>query len=98
MTLSHWLLVNVVMKAENAAVWGASTGIVGIFLIAPLRGALKRLRKQMTSVLDSLDPDVPVGLTKQIDDMQAQLHTLNHHVSEHVLKVRQVAEDEGHDA
>jgi hypothetical protein len=63
--MSHWLMVYVVLKAENAAVWALSTGLVGIVVLTPFRAALKKLWR----AVDSLDPRTDTGVTKQLNDL-----------------------------
>lgn len=65
MTVSHWLMTYVVMKAENAAVWSMTTGVIGIIVISPFRTIVKAIWR----AVKSLDPETDYGVTKQLDDM-----------------------------
>lgn len=76
----HWLTLNVWPTALRTTVSALTGGIVAVVIIAPMRGAFRLLRHRISSVLDSLDPDIPVGLTKQLDSMQGQLTDINKHV------------------
>ena len=84
----HWLVVNVWPTTLRTIVSAITGAFVAAMIVAPARGAFKVLRKRISSAIDSLDPDVPVGLTKQIDDLHGQLQQLNGHVAG-TLNVRQ---------
>ena len=69
MTVSHWLMVNVVMKGENAAVFALGSGLVGILVLTPFRSVLKKLWR----AIDSLDPSTDTGVTKELDDLKQRI-------------------------
>jgi len=69
MTVSHWLMEYVVLKAENAAVYSATAGMVGIVVVAPFRSIVKALWR----AVKSLDPDTDYGITGQLDDLNEKL-------------------------
>lgn len=72
----HWLTTTVWPQALHAIIYTVSSAVTAIVFVAPLRGAIRRIRKQLSTVLDSLDPDVPVGLTEQLGRMEAELDAM----------------------
>lgn len=89
MSVITWLIVHVWPTALRTTVSAVTGAIVAAFILAPMRGAMRLLRKRVSHVLDSLDPDVPVGLTEQMNDVQKQLQGLNDHMDNDTIKVRQ---------
>lgn len=69
MTTSHWLMEYVLLKAENAAVYSATAGVVGIVVVAPFRSAVKKIWR----AVDSLDPETDSGVTKQLSELDEKL-------------------------
>lgn len=84
-----WFADNVEVIALHAAVSAVTGGLVAAAVVAPLRNVVRNLTHRISAAMDSLDPDVPVGLTKQLDDMDTKLQTLNRQM-DGTLKVRTV--------
>lgn len=78
--MTHWLLTVAIPKAESAAIYTTISSLTVVFIVAPFKNLLKRARKHVSRALDSLDPDVPVGLTKQIDDLITKVERIHDHL------------------
>lgn len=69
MTVEHWLIEYVVLKAENAAVYTLSAGMVTTLVLVPFRAGLKKIWR----AVDSLDPKTDTGVTEQLRELDAKL-------------------------
>jgi len=67
----HWIEVNVLTKALQAAVYTLSGGLVTTLILVPFRKGLKKIWR----AVDSLDPRTPTGVTQQLSDLQEQINT-----------------------
>ena len=45
-------------------------------IIAPLTNVIKRLWRRVSSVIDSLDPSKPVGITEQLKTLEREVERL----------------------
>ena len=60
------MLHEILLKAENAAVYTLSGGLVTTLILAPFRSALKKVWR----AVESLDPETDSGVTKQLHEIQ----------------------------
>lgn len=63
--MTHWLLTFAIPKAENAAIYTLSGGLVTTLILVPFRSALKKIWR----AVDSLDPETDTGVTKELDEL-----------------------------
>lgn len=82
--MGHWLTTFVLPKAEYSAISTLTGAFIGILIVAPFRGVVKKMRGRISSAIDSLDPDVPVGLTKQLDAMTSELDAMRQRLEGHL--------------
>lgn len=89
----QWFVINVYPTALRTVVAAATGAIAAVLVIAPIKKGLHSMGKRLSAAIDSLDPDVPVGLTKQLDDMQTELQ----HIGTHLGGTLQVHVDKDRD-
>lgn len=61
----HWLLVNVMPTAVRTATATLTAGLVGLLILQPLKAHLRVFKH----AAESLDPEVPGGVTEQLDEL-----------------------------
>lgn len=77
----QWFITNVWPTMFHTLIAAATGAIAAVLVVAPIKQGLHTLTGRIGKAIDSLDPDVPVGLTRQLDSVEAELKHLNTHVS-----------------
>lgn len=75
-----WILTNVVMKAESAAVFTLASGLVTTLILMPFRNALRKIWR----AVDSLDPQTDTGVTGDLKRLEKKLASLDPDSHQHV--------------
>ena len=79
--MTHWLLTFALPRAEQAAIYTFTGGLVTTLILVPFRAALKKLWR----AVDSLDPETDSGVTKQLRQLDNKVkHALDSNSDQHV--------------